>query len=353
MKIKKQTIYFIYAALLFINSNSFAQKTNDYISSIDSLIKTTNIRKFNGVIVIAENGVAKYTKAYGFANFEKKTPLQAQDYFKIMSNSKQITAALLLREVDKGKIDLRSPIKKYLPFLTESWADSVTVHQLLNHTHGILALDKPLLFKPGTNFKYGNISNVLLGKIIEFSSKKTYNQMADSLFASLKMKHTFAYAKDNKRAIVSGYTNKEGVFKAVKTLQITTDSTPADGIITTASDLVICNSNLHKGKILKPETYNLMVSETVLAQHDSFGKAKCGYGYGIRVNNNGKTKYIGHTGLGDGFASLNVYFPKSKISVIVLENQMNDKIELAYYFGNEIKNIILKQENSKDYENKN
>lgn len=332
---------------LFINCNSFAQKKIDYAASIDSLIKTTDVRTFNGVIAIAENGIVKYTKAYGFSNLEKKTPLKMQDNFEIMSNSKQITAALLLREVDKGNVDLQAPIKAYLPYLTQSWADTVTVHQLLNHTHGIDAIDKPLLFKLGTNFKYGNISNVLLGKIIAFSSKKTYNEMADSLFETLKMKHSFAYMKDKNKPIVTGYRNKEGVFTKMQTSQINPDSTPADGIITTAEDLVIWNSNLHEGKILKPETYLLMVRESVLAQHNSFGKEKCGYGYGIRVNNNGKTKYIGHTGLGDGFASLNIYFPKNKISVVVLENQMNDQLELAYYFGNQIKEIILKQEDKK------
>jgi CubicO group peptidase (beta-lactamase class C family) len=336
--------------LLLVNFNLFAQKKSNYAASIDSLIKTTNIRKFNGVIAIAENGIVKYTKAYGFSNFEKKISLQVQDNFVIMSNSKQITAVLLLREVDKGNIDLQAPIKKYLPYLTQPWADSVTVHQLLNHTHGIVALEKPSLFKAGSNFKYGNFSCVLLGKIIAFSSKKTYSQMADSLFKTLKMKSTFAYLKDENRPIVTGYRNVDGAFSAVETSQINIDSTPADGIITTAKDLVIWNSYLHNYKILKHETYNLMVSETVLAQHDSFGEQKCGHGYGIRVNNNEKTKYIGHTGLGDGFASLNIYFPKNKISVVVLENQMNDKLELAYYFGNEIKNILLKWENSKLYQ---
>ncbi|MBE0392920.1 serine hydrolase [Flavobacterium sp. PL002] len=347
MKTSTHISCYITVLLLFIHCNLFAQKKNNYAASVDSLIKTTDIRNFNGVIAIAENGIVKYTKAYGFSNLEKKTPLKMQDNFEIMSNSKQITAALLLREVDKGKVDLQAPIKTYLPYLTQSWADTVTVHQLLNHTHGIDAIDKPLLFKPGTSFKYGNFSNVLLGKIIAFSSKKTYNQMADSLFKALKMKHTFAYVKDKNKPIVTGYKNKDGVFTKVETSQINPDSTPADGIITTAEDLVIWNSNLHEGKILKPETYKLMVSETVLAQHNSFGKEKCGYGYGIRVNNNGKTKYIGHTGLGDGFASLNIYFPKNKISVVVLENQMNDKLELAYYFGNQVKEIILKLEDKK------
>lgn len=336
--------YILSFLILLTNCNSFGQKTNDYSAKIDSLIKTTNIRQFNGVILIAQNGKTIYSKAYGFANFEKKTVLNIDDQFEIMSNSKQITAVLILKEVEKGKIDLKSPIKKYLPNLTQTWADSVTVHQLLNHTHGIADLEKPLLFKPGTDYKYGNLSNILLGKIIEFSSKKTYSEMATELFKKLKMKNTFAYSKDKMQKVVSGHINKENSFKVVNSTQIKEESIPADGIITTAKDLTIWDNNLHKGKILKPETYKLMTTSTVFAQHDVFGKEKVGYGYGIRICENDKTKYIGHTGLGDGFASMNLYFPKNNLSLIVLENQMNEKIELGYYFGTEIKKIILKSE---------
>ena len=330
--------------ILFTNCNSFAQKTNSYSAKIDSLIKTTNIRQFNGVILIAKNGKTAYSKAYGFANFEKKTSLNTDDQFEIMSNSKQITAVLILKEVEKGKIDLQSPIKKYLPKLTQTWADSVTVHQLLNHTHGIDELNKPLLFKPGTDFKYGNLSNRLLGEIIAFSSKRTYSEMANELFKNLKMKNTFAYSKEKMQNVVSGHMNKKNSFKVVNSTQISEESIPADGIITTTKDLTIWDNNLHKGKILKPETYKLMITSTVFAQHNVFGKDKVGYGYGIRICENDKTKYIGHTGLGDGFASMNLYFPKNNLSLIVLENQMNENNDLSYYFGTEIKKIILKSE---------
>jgi D-alanyl-D-alanine carboxypeptidase len=330
--------------ILFTNCNMFAQKNNNYYAKIDSLIKTTNVRQFNGVVLIAENGKIKYSKAYGFANFEKKTILNIDDQFEIMSNSKQITAVLILKEVEKGRIDLQSPIKKYLPKLTQTWADSVTVHQLLNHTNGIDDLDKPLLFKSGTDFKYGNLSNILLGKIIAFSSKRTYSEMANELFKNLKMKNTFAYSKEKMQKVVSGHINKENSFKVVNSTQINEESIPADGIITTAKDLTIWDNNLHKGKILKPETYKLMTTSTVFAQHNVFGKDKVGYGYGIRICENDKTKYIGHTGLGDGFASMNLYFPKNNLSLIVLENQKNENNEISYYFGTEIKKIILKSE---------
>lgn len=332
---------YLIIALLFWSCNIYAQKKNDYSTRIDSLIEHTNVRPFNGVILISQNGKTKYAKAYGYANFGKKTPLKLDTQFEIMSNSKQITAVLLLRQVEKGSVDLQSPIKKYLPDLTQPWADTVTVHQLLNHTHGIIDTEKPLLFMPGNDFKYGNLSNMLLGKIIEYASKKSYIENATELFRQLKMNNTFCYSKDKSQRVAKGHINKDNTFTVLDSSQIEINLMPAMGIVSTAKDLSIWNASLHKGKILKPETYKLMTSYNTLAQHNVFGKDKIGYGYGIRISDKDTPRYFGHTGLGDGFTSVNIYFPESGVSLIVLENQMNDNFEINYLYETEIRKILM------------
>lgn len=329
-------------AILFISCNSSTHQKNDYSSKIDSLISSENPRPFNGVVLLTQNGKVKYSKIFGYKNFDLKTPLKQDDQFEIMSNTKQITSVLILKEVEKGKINLQEPIKKYLPFLTKSWADSVTVHQLLNHTHGIVDIEKPLLFKPGSEFKYGNLSNSLLGKIIENTTKKSYKEVAEELFKSLNMKYTFCYSKTDKKNLVSGHMNKDNNFNVVKNSLIDDYNMAADGVITTAKDLTIWNDALHNGKILTPKSYTLMTTESTKSQHDVFGKEKMSYGYNIRIIEENEIKYFGHTGLGDGFASLNIYIPKSDISLIILENQMAENSDLYYYYETLIKNIVLK-----------
>ena len=330
--------------LLVIFLFSFSSAQTKYIRKIDSLLTTKTPRTFNGVILITKNGKTQYSKAYGFQNVNTKTPLKPNDQFEIMSNTKQITAVLLLKQVEQGKADLQSPIKKYLPNLTQTWADSVTVHQLLNHTHGITVLEKPLLFKPGSDFKYGNLSNILLGKIIENVSHKTYTELANKLFRQLGMKNTFCYSKENRRNLVSGHMVENNIFTPVQESFINNENLPADGVIATAKDLSIWNGNLHKGKILSSKMYQVMTTPSAMSQHDVFGKEKMGYGYNIRIVKDQNSQYFGHTGLGDGFASLNIYVPESDVSIIILENQMNEDSSLYYYFETEIKNIILKSD---------
>ncbi|PWB28201.1 serine hydrolase domain-containing protein [Flavobacterium sp. HTF] len=328
---------------LFSNCNSFAQKTALLSAQTDSLLAVSS-PKFNGAIVISQKGKILYSKAVGFADYEKKTPLKMDSEFEIMSNTRQITAVLILQQVEQGKIDLQAPIKKYLPDLKHTWTDTITVHQLLNHTHGIVDLEKPLLFKPGSDFKYGNEGYPVLGQIIEAVSKKPYPEMAAALFKKLKMKSTFCYLKDHNRDLVSGYINDNNTLEKAQNSLISPYKLPSCGIISTVNDLNVWNNNLHKGKILKPETYKLMLQYNILAQHNVFGKEKAGYGYGLRIVDKETPKYIGHTGLGDGFSSLNLYFPESDLSLIVLENNMNANPELFYSTGIKIKNLLLKSD---------
>ena len=329
--------------LLFIFSSGYttAQKKEDYKKSMDSLLQNTN-PVFNGAVIISKNGKTLYSNAKGYSNLETKKPLTLDSQFEIMSNTRQITAVLILKEVEKGRIDLNAPIKRYLPNLKHSWTDSVTVHQLLNHTHGIVDVEKPLLFKPGSEFKYGNEGYPVLGQILESVSKKTYPELTAELFKKFKMKRTFCYSSDNNQNLVSGYINTNNNFKEAQNSLITPYKAPSCGIISTVNDLTIWNNNLHKGKMLKPETYKLMLGYTIMAQHNIFGKEKVGYGYGLRIVDKETPKFYGHTGLGDGFSSVNLYFPDSDISMIVLENQMPEDSNLFYASEFKIKNILLK-----------
>ncbi|RZJ48702.1 MAG: class A beta-lactamase-related serine hydrolase [Flavobacterium sp.] len=332
-------------SILLICCHSYGQQKDDYTAKIDSLIQTTSPRSFNGVILITQNGKTKYSKAFGYSDFENKIPLAIKDKFRIQSNSKQITAVLILREADKGKIDLQSPIKKYLPEIKQAWADSVTVHQLLNFSSGITAIDKPLSFKPGTDFLYNVVAYTLLGNIIEQVTGKKYVAAANDLFKELDMNNSFCYEENKmQNRLVNGYTSSNNIFK-LRAHPIQREDwvgfIPAGGIVSNLEDLNRWDTKLHNGAILKPTTYKLMTNYTITAQHEAFGKEKIGYGYGVYISDKTPLKYIGHPGKGLGFVSLKIYFPEINVDLIVLENQYSDDESLHYYFEKEIRKIVM------------
>ncbi len=333
------------ALLLFFVSNQsiFAQKDN-YSAKIDSLIKTTSVRPFNGAILISQKGKTKYSKAYGYSDFAKKTPLKLDDPFVILSNSKQITAVLILQEVEKGKIVLITPIKKYLPNLKQPWTSTVTVENLLNHTSGIVDLEKPTIFAAGTQFKYSDLNYILLAQIIERVTNKTYETVVTELFKKNYMRDSFFPNDANKDEVVNGRQfSKDNTTKEIKGVIVPKDRIPAAGLVSTVEDLAIWNNLLHNGKLLNVGTYGRMTTYTITNQHSVFGDKEIGYGYGIRINDESKIKEFGHTGIvpDQGFTSVNLYYPKTQTSIIVLENQAFDNLDIAYYFESEIRKIVL------------
>lgn len=337
----KTKLFFTLAVSALLSFSAQAQKAVSYSKKIDSIMSASTPLKFNGVVLVTQNGKTKYLKAHGYKDFNKNITLKTDDQFEIMSNSKQITAVLILQAAEQGKLDLQTPIKKYLPSLTQSWADTVTIHHLLNHTHGITDIDKPVLFKAGSQFKYGNLSYTLLGKILQNTTGKSFKELANSLFKKLKMEKTFVYNKDH-QALVPGYRSENNQFKKVESSFLEDEIAPAAGIISTVEDLSKWDQALFKGKLLSPKFQKLILTPSTSSQHNVFGKKTMGFGYNIRFIKENGLDYYGVTGLGDGFTCLNVYFPSADISLIILENQMPNNSEHWSFQEAAIKNIVLK-----------
>jgi D-alanyl-D-alanine carboxypeptidase len=339
----------LFYTILLIHHNGYGQKTiDDYSSKIDSLIQTTNPRSFNGVILITQKGETKYSKTIGYSDFDKKIPLTLKDNFRIQSNSKQITAVLVLLEVEKGNLSLDKPIKTYLTDLKQPWADTVTVHQLLNMSAGIVNLDKPLAFKPGTDFYYSNPAYGLLGRLIEKVTGKKYIEVANNLFKELKMKNTYCYEIDKtNNNLANGYWQVKDSISLVdfKTLNFTNESwanfIPAGGIISNAIDLNTWDTKLHSGKILQTKSYVSMVNSTIVDSDFTFSEKKSNYGYGVNINEGEPVKYIGHAGRGIGFVSLKIYVPSKELDVIILENIYHRDTNIVYFFEKNIRQIVM------------
>ncbi|MCH2189364.1 MAG: beta-lactamase family protein [Gammaproteobacteria bacterium] len=62
---------------------------------------------FNGIVQISQNGELISSKTKGFSNFEKKLAVRPDTQFVFGSTSKQITAILVLTQVEKGNLRLK------------------------------------------------------------------------------------------------------------------------------------------------------------------------------------------------------------------------------------------------------
>jgi len=293
--------------------------SQDLTKQLDSLLKSNPKRPFNGIVLVSQNGKALYSKTIGYSDLDKKTPLKENDQFVIGSISKQFTAVLVLQEFEKGRLALNVPIKKYLPELQMDWANLITVHDLLTHTHGIVSLDKPTEFSPGSQFSYSQIGYELLARIVAKTSGKSFAALSEELFKKCKMTNTFHPNSKHNANLVKGYT--ELVNGSLEFDSLSFENYAAAGsFVSTANDLLLWNSLLHGGKLLSPKTYSLMITQQdrAVRNHPIFGKTE--YGYGITVFEANGLHRIGQTGFAPGFISMDFYLSEIKTSVIILEN---------------------------------
>lgn len=131
--------------------------------------------------------------------------------FMASSITKTFTAALVLREVDKGVLKLDDPLPT-VPGLSVEVPDGLTIRRLLTHTSGLVdyrsapgydpstpltALDAatlsfrtPLSDMTGSTVRYANSNYLYLGLLLEHITGKSFGGLVRELMISLRLKNT-------------------------------------------------------------------------------------------------------------------------------------------------------------------
>jgi CubicO group peptidase (beta-lactamase class C family) len=192
--------------------------------------------RFAGAVLVARNGKALFTGAYGLADREKKIPNKVDTRFRIGSMNKMFTAVAILQLVQAGKIQLTEPVGKYISdYPNQDVASKVTIHHLLTHTGGTgdffgpqydahrtelrtlqdfvtLYGTRGLEFEPGSRWAYSNYGFLLLGVVIErVTGGSYYDYVRDHVYQPAGMKASGSLAEDQVVADRSvGYMKDKG-----------------------------------------------------------------------------------------------------------------------------------------------
>ncbi|CAA7390071.1 Penicillin-binding protein 4* [Chryseobacterium fistulae] len=285
---------------------------------IDSIFKKYN---FNASVGIFRDSIPIYRKNNGYSDFVNKTTIDSNTVFAIGSISKQFTAILILLQMEQGKLSVNDKVSHYLPEFQTKEYENILISQLLNHTSGLNNVGGKLMFKSGSDFFYSNDGFNTLGKVVEKVTGKTFDKNVQELFKQVGMKNSSTgnifEGKDFAGAYLGDIFHPERILNMPKRLGEKNIGIPAGGILSTIKDLQIWNNALYNGKILKAETFKQFISKSAERHHPVFGKM--GYGYGIMLNIGKPIAYF-HSGYIKGAPSLNIYYPESHTSVIILSN---------------------------------
>jgi CubicO group peptidase (beta-lactamase class C family) len=81
----------------------------------------------------------EFTATYGTTLLGATTPPRVDTHFRIASNSKTMTAAVIVLLAQEGKLSLDDPVSKYVPGLPDG--DKIAIAELLNMRSGLYTYD--------------------------------------------------------------------------------------------------------------------------------------------------------------------------------------------------------------------
>lgn len=341
--------------LLIIALYSTAQDRSEKVSHlIDSLHAAG---KFNGNIVIAEQGKIMYQKSVGLANEKTGAPLNENSLFELASVSKQFTAMGIVLLHQKGKLNYDDLLAKYIPEL--SFYTGVTIKNLLHHTSGLpdyedlldslfdrtriatnqdiidtLIKYKPAsLFKPGTKWEYSNTGYALLGTVIERLSGLSFGTFLEkNIFRPLRMNRTQVYRRRYQPKTIENYAYGYIYVDSLKKY-ILPDDLPGtkyvvflDGIVgdgtvnSTVIDLLRWDQALYTEKLVPQSALREIFTSGVLADGKS---TNYGFGWSV-ISDSVYGKMTMHAGGWPGYRTIIDRHIDHNKTIIILQN--HDKV---------------------------
>jgi D-alanyl-D-alanine carboxypeptidase len=218
-----------------------------------------------GILVVVTRGKSIDVHTAGAANLELRRPIHIHDHMRLASVAKAFSGAAALSLVARGQLSLDDTIRQWLPELPQTWW-SVTLAQLLNHTSGIrdytdegAFLDalfaslqsppsprellafvdgKPPSFNPGTQYRYSNSDNIIVGLMIEAATTQPYEEvLKDRVYRPLKLTRTsLPNDSDMPRPYVRGYNVQDNPPSDVSKFFAAGWAWASGGIVSTPAD---------------------------------------------------------------------------------------------------------------------
>ncbi|HEY5971160.1 MAG TPA: serine hydrolase domain-containing protein [Pseudoxanthomonas sp.] len=219
------------------------------LQRLDSFLRqATDARGYLGAVsLVYQDDAIVQSRAYGFRDLARTSPMRADSIFRIYSMTKTVTTVAVLMLVEEGKLSLDDPVRKTLPEfahmqvfvggsadkpdLRDARAE-VTLRQLLTHTagfataggeeatkllehadlHGSADLAEfsrrlakvPLAAEPGTRFRYDGTQIEVVARMVEVASGQHFDDFVQQrILGPLKMQDTgFSMRADKRDRIV-------------------------------------------------------------------------------------------------------------------------------------------------------
>ena len=319
-----------------------------------------------GAMVLLRTPQGDLAFGYGATELGDTTSPRADTHFRAASNTKTMTAAVIVLLVQEGKLRFYDPVSKYVEGVPNG--DSITISELLKMRSGLynytsapelaesfdrdptrvwtpqellaIAFKRPTIFAPGKEYDYCNTNYVLLGLIAEkLEGAPLAKIFQDRLFGPMGMKHTllpantsntipepyshgYLYGSSSYALVDAPYPADFQAAAKAGTLKPNDDTEQnpsyafaAGGIVSTADDLGTWMRALVGGKLFDAD-YQRQWLDSLQPQDPSKPLGQK-YGYGISQITFGPSGVYFHGGEMPGYNSFMGHDPVNDVTLII------------------------------------
>ena len=298
-------------------------------------------------VAVVRDGAVDVLEAYGCADRERNVPADPRTtVYRIASVSKPFVATAALVAAERGLVDLRTDVNRYLRNLQvpSAWDRPITLHDLLTHTAGFdesivgyaarspaevrplgefLAKKLPRRgWPPGDVTAYSNYGYALAGYVVESAAGLSFaNYVQRELLTPLGMTRS-SYAQplppELERDLAASYRcNANGCTSVDRDYR---SAYPPGGLATTADDmsrflLAQLGLGVNGQRVLSDSVLRLMHTRQFSHHADLPGLT-----YGFVEEGVGDDRALTHAGGASGFMSFVVIVPGRRFAAFVVAN---------------------------------
>jgi CubicO group peptidase (beta-lactamase class C family) len=284
-------------------------------------------------------------KGIGVTNLEDPLPVTAHTVFPIASISKTFAATAMMRLVEQGKVELRAPVRRYLPEFRvrdEAVSRDVTVWNLLTHTGGwegqvsgpergeetlknfVASITDLMLVAPReAAWSYNNAGFSIAGRVIEAVTGQSINRaMRELVFQPLGLEHAGTTAADFiTQRFAAGHSTRDGATALMRPFSPSVSVT-AGGVGLCMTDL-LAYARFHMGDgtsakgvaLLKRDSLELLRTPQLRKQSTDDDM-----GIGWHLRGVGPIRTASHGGTLGGHILLLEIVPERHFAIAILTN---------------------------------
>jgi serine beta-lactamase-like protein LACTB, mitochondrial len=300
-------------------------------------------------VAVGAGGGIVWAEGFGWADLENRVPVTPDTRFRIGTASVALTSAAVGLLLEKDRLRLDEEIQAYVPEFPENQQWPVTLRELMGHTAGVRTdggdegplfsvscerpvealpyfAERPLLFEPGTRYRYSSYGWILVSAAVEaaadapfltfmeeqiFGPLGMHDTIADSATAPIPHRATFYFPRFAADPRYGQHLMRPLDYSCY---------TGSSVFLSTPSDLVRFGMAISSGELLQPATVQLLQTPQRLVSGE-----ETGYGLGWDLDTvplaGQQTRVVGHSGdsLGGMVASL-LTFPEHGLVVAVTSN---------------------------------